>query len=76
MSIDFGALLSPEEKRQILEARIAGFAHEGWQHELNKKAAEALGQEEAVAASEAAIATISAAIATHQAELASLPAAE
>ena len=69
MAIDFGALLSAEEKEAILKARIAQFANEGWQHELNKKAAEALGNEEAVAASEAAILTIGAAIEAHQAEL-------
>jgi len=74
MAVDFGALLSKEDKVQILSARIAQFANEGWQHELNKKSAEALGQEEAVAASEAAIATIASAIEAHQAELAAVEA--
>jgi hypothetical protein len=43
---------------------------EGYQHELNKKAAEAVGNLEAVAQAEEAITIIKNAIAIHEAELA------
>lgn len=72
MSVDFGAFLSLEEKKSLLEQRIKQFAAEGWQHQLNKAAFEANGDTDAVAATDAAIATISAAIEAHQAELALL----
>ena len=76
MAIDFGSLLSVEQKREILEARIASFANEGYQHELNKATAASIGNEEGVVAAEAAMETLSAAIDAHQTELAALPAAE
>lgn len=76
MAIDFGAFLSNDQKREILEARIASFANEGYQHELNKATAASLGNEDGVANADEAIATLSAAISAHQAELAALPAAE
>lgn len=69
MSIDFGALLTTEQKRAILEARIAQFANEGYQHTLNKAAATT---PEAIAQADEAIAIIAAAIEAHQVELDSL----
>nr|DAW17377.1 MAG TPA: hypothetical protein [Caudoviricetes sp.] len=71
MAIDFGQLLTTEQKRAILEARIASFANEGYQHTLNKAAATS---EEQIANADEAIEIISAAIEAHQAELDSLPA--
>jgi hypothetical protein len=76
MAIDFGSLLSNDQKREILEARIASFANEGYQHELNKATAASLGNEEGVTSADEAIATLSAAISAHQTELSALPAAE
>jgi len=73
-TIDFGSLLSTEQKRSLLEQRIQQFAAEGWQHQLNRNAAESLGDTDLVAASDDAIAKISSAIEVHQAELATLPA--
>lgn len=72
--IDFASLLSPEQKRSLLTARIEAFAADGYQHSLNKKAYEAAGDTAGVEAADAAMATISAAIEAHQEELDSLPA--
>lgn len=69
MSIDFSALLTSEQKRALLEQRIAQFAAEGYQHQLNKVTLEALGDTESLERTNQNIATIQAAIATHQAEL-------
>ena len=69
MSVDFSALLTTEQKRAILEARIAQFANEGYQHTLNKAGATS---DEAIAQADEAIAIISAAIEAHQVELDSL----
>jgi len=67
--IDFGSLLSSEQKREIIQSRIAQFANEGYQHQLNKASAIS---EEQIAVSEEAITIISAAIEAHQAELEAL----
>ena len=76
MAIDFGSLLTNEQKREILEARIAAFANEGYQHELNKATAASMGNTEGIAGSDEAIATLTAAIEAHRTELDALPAAE
>lgn len=74
MAINFGELLTTEQKRSLLSNRILQFAAEGYQHELNRATAEATGNTAAVEAADKAITDISAAIEQHQAELASLPA--
>ncbi len=61
-----------ETKIQLLTQRIEALNLEGYQHELNKKAAEASENEEAVARAEEAIAIIEAAIDFAQSELDSL----
>lgn len=78
MAIDFGALLSAEEKKSLLDQRLKQFAAEAYQHELNKQVAAASNQEDAVEQSNAALAILESAITVHQAELASLdlPAAD
>lgn len=76
MSIDYAALLTDEQKRKILEQRIAQFATEAYQHTLNKATCEALNDAEGIAFVDKALVTLEAAITTHQAELAALPAAE
>ena len=74
MSIDFGSLLTTEQKRQLLEGRIAQFASEAFQYELNLKTANALGSDEdQVNKIKEAIGTLEAAIKIHQDELNSLP---
>jgi hypothetical protein len=64
--------VSNEHKAELLTQRIAALNLEGYQHELNKKSAEALGNSEVVAQSDEAIAIIESAIAVHEAELADL----
>jgi hypothetical protein len=76
MAIDFGSLLTVEQKRNILEQRVAQFASEAYQHELNKQVASTINDDASVANADAALATIEVAIATHQSELDSLNAAE
>lgn len=76
MAIDYAALLTDEQKRGILNNRIAQFAAEAYQHNLNKQTCESLGDTDGVAAADKALSVLEAAIATHQAELAAVPAAE
>ncbi len=64
--------VSNEAKQQLLTQRIEALNLEGYQHELNKKSAEALGNAELVEQSNNAIAIIQSAIAVHEEELADL----
>jgi len=73
MSIDYSALLTDEQKRNILEQRIAQFAAEAYQHELNKKAGKNIGVEDQAEAADKALALLESAINTYQSELDSLP---
>ena len=54
--------VSTELKAQLLTERIAQLNLEGYQHELNKATAEAIGNEQAVLEAESAIAIIVTAI--------------
>ena len=69
MAIDYTALLTAEQKKNILNQRISQFAAEAWQHELNKQTCEQLGDEAGVVSALNALATLEAAINVHQAEL-------
>jgi uncharacterized protein YlxW (UPF0749 family) len=71
MSIDFGALLTTEQKQNLLTQRIQQFAAEGYQHTLNKQVAESKDpvDENLLEQSNNAIATLTAAISEYQAEL-------
>jgi len=72
MAIDYTALLTVEQKQNILNQRISQFASEAWQHELNKQTCEQLNDEAGVASAENAITILESAINVHQNELASL----
>lgn len=74
--IDYGALLTSEQRRNILEQRLAQFAAEAYQHSLNKQVALATGSDESAAQADEAIAILENAIEIHQTELNSLPASE
>ena len=74
MALDYSALLTDEQKRSILEQRLAQFAAEAYQHTLNKEVAK--DNAEAVAAADAALAILDTAITVHQEELAKLSTAE
>ena len=70
--MDYSSLLTNDQKRSILEQRIAQFALEGYQHTLNKEVAG--NSPESVAAADDALAILDNAITVHQEELAKLPA--
>jgi hypothetical protein len=61
--------VTPEIKAQLLTERIASLNLEGYQHELNKATAEAIGNTEAVQEAESAIAIIVTAIEVAQTQL-------
>jgi hypothetical protein len=68
--MDYSTLLSNDQKRSILEQRIAQFASEAYQHTLNKEVS--AGNPEAVQAADEALAILDNAITVHQEELAKL----
>ena len=65
--MDYSSLLSTEQKKAILEQRIAQFASEAYQHDLNKKLAE--GNENAIKTADDALAILDSAITLHVEEL-------
>lgn len=73
MAIDFNALLTPEQKRNLIEQRLAQFAAEAYQHELNRQVAAQLDQPELASQSEKALGELEAAITVHQTELEAIP---
>lgn len=68
--MDYSSLLTNEQKRSILEQRIAQFASEAYQHTLNKSVAG--DNPEAIAMADEALAILDNAITIHQEELAKL----
>lgn len=68
--MDYSTLLTDEQKKAILEQRIAQFASEAYQHALNKEVAK--DNAEAIAAADDALAILDNAITVHQDELAKL----
>ena len=68
--MDYSSLLTNEQKKSILEQRIAQFASEAFQHTLNKEVAK--DNAEAVQAADEALAILDNAITVHQEELAKL----
>jgi hypothetical protein len=76
MAIDFDALLTVEQKRNILVQRIQQFAAEGYQINLNKQVAESTENAAGVEESDNNLIIIEQAINTYKAELDSLPEVE
>ena len=68
--MDYSTLLTDDQKKAILEQRIAQFASEAYQHTLNKEIAK--DNAEAIAAADDALAILDNAITVHQDELAKL----
>ena len=68
--MDYSSLLSNDQKKSILEQRIAQFASEAYQHSINKKMAG--DNVEAIKAADDALAILDNAIKIHQEELAKL----
>ena len=61
--------IDPAVKQQLLTERISQLNIEGYQHELNRKTAEAIGNEQAITDADQAIAIIETAIVVAQTEL-------
>lgn len=71
--MDYASLLTNEQKKSILEQRIAQFASEAYQHDINKQVALASNNPDGVTSADEALATLDTAITVHQEELAKLP---
>ena len=68
--MDYAALLTDDQKKSILEQRIAQFAAEAYQHQINKLIEP--DNAESVKAADDALAILDNAIKIHQEELAKL----
>jgi len=68
--MNYSSLLTNEQKKSILEQRIAQFASEAYQHSINKQVAG--DNVEAIKAADDALAILDNAITVHQEELAKL----
>jgi hypothetical protein len=76
MSNNFSAYLTDEQKQNIIAQRIQQFAVEGFQISINRKVAEANGDEAVLAEIDKNIETLTSVIAAYQAELDALPQTE
>lgn len=72
MAIDFGKYITDDQKKKILEDRLAQFAAEAYQHSINAQVAQSLGNDEGVENASNALAILEAAIDAHEAELGSI----
>jgi hypothetical protein len=72
MSVDYNALLTSDQKKQILEARLAQFASEAYQVTLNLATAEKLGNQEQIDKVKSNLNLLETAIVVHQEELSTL----
>ncbi len=73
MTMDFISLLTPEERKEVLLKRITQLASQGYQHMLNKDAANRNGRADLMAEADQAIAEIENTIRVYQDQLNSLP---
>jgi hypothetical protein len=69
MSIDYDSLLTSEQKKHILEARISQFASEAYQVTLNLATAEKLGNPEQTEKIKNSLELLETAIIVHQEQL-------
>jgi hypothetical protein len=76
MSNEFSAYLNDEQQRSIILQRIQQFAVEGYQISINRKVAEASGDEAVLAEIDKNIATLTQVIEAYKAELDALPQTE
>ena len=72
MSVDYNALLTSDQKKNILEARLAQFASEAYQVTLNLATAEKLGNQEQIDKVKSNLNLLETAIVVHQEELSTL----
>ena len=69
MAIDYSSLLTDDQKRSILEQRLAQFASEAYQHTINKEVAIATQNADGISAADDALEILDKAISIHQDEL-------
>jgi len=73
MSTSYNDILSTEQKKEILNARILQFARDAYQYNLNLKAAELIASSDQVESIKKSLEVLEAAISVHQKELDELP---
>ena len=76
MTIDFASLLPIEERREVLIKRIQQLAAEGYQHHINRLAAQRNNKPELINEADAAMLELTNVIETYQQELNNLPPAK
>lgn len=72
MAIDYSKYITDDQKKKLLQDRLAQFAAEAYQHSINAQVAESLGNEEGVENAANALSILEAAIDAHEAELGSI----
>jgi hypothetical protein len=72
MAIDYSKYITDDQKKKLLQDRLAQFAAEAYQHSINAQEADSLGNDEGVENAESALAILEAAIDAHEAELKTL----
>ena len=76
MTIDYSSMLTVDQKKSILQQRIAQFAAEAYQHTLNRETCKSLEDLEGVENADKALLLLEKAIEVHTKELNSLPSPE
>jgi len=76
MTVDFASLLPIEERREVLTKRIQQLAAEGYQHHVNRLAAQRNNKPELVNEADVAMSQLAIVIETYQQELNNLPPAK
>jgi hypothetical protein len=72
MAIDYSKYITDDQKKKLLQDRLAQFAAEAYQHSINAQVAETLGNDEGVKNASDALAILEAAIDAHEVELGSI----
>jgi hypothetical protein len=72
MSLDFGSMLTTEQKVDIINQRITQFASEAYQLQLNRQSAEKLDRQDQIEIIDSNLKLLEAAVILHREELATL----
>ena len=72
MAIDYSKYITDDQKKKLIQDRLAQFAAEAYQHSINATVAESLGNDEGVENATNALGILEAAINAHETELDSL----
>ena len=69
MAIDYSKYITDDQKKKLLQDRLAQFAAEAYQHSINAQVAQSLSNDEGVENAENALSILEAAIDAHESEL-------